>query len=299
MRTFINAGLVLLLSCGLLCAQADLRKRSYMQRGVVRHHVDSATVLANDPRPLSQAITAVSEEYGWVVHFEEPPYQSNLELVDDTAPQWRAAHPNVKGVRIAAGGAFHTEYPEKPNLATSAAEEERVLKKIVMDCNQSGNPGKYGLRRLPDDSFLIAGTSVKDDTGADVPVSAILDTPISFPGETRSVAQTITLITRELSEATGIRVLMGTMPINLFFQSQVAIGGENVPARSLLQQALAGTKRQLHWVLYYDPDRPSYGLNVLFAQLVGYDSSGNRTTTPIDRLPDKQTPKRPAASKNL
>jgi hypothetical protein len=258
-----------------------------MERGVVHHRADAATVIANDPRPLSQAIRAVSEEYGWVVHFEEPPYQSDLELIDDTALQWRAGHPSKKGVRIAAGGAFQSDYPEKPNLATSPAEEERVLNKIVSDYNRSGNPGEYEVRRLGDGSFSIVGTQVKDPTGTNVPVPAILDTPLSIPTGTRSVWQTITLIARNLSEKSGVRVNRGPMPTNLLFQSQVTLGGENVPARTLLLQAFAATKRELVWVLYYDANQPSYGLSAWIAQLAQYDSSGKRTTIPVDQAVDK------------
>ena len=71
----------------------------FMRRAMVEHHAGSATVVANDPRPLFQAITAVREEYGWVVDYEEPPYFSKYDLVDTTDPAWRAAGGQGRFVR--------------------------------------------------------------------------------------------------------------------------------------------------------------------------------------------------------
>ena len=50
------------------------------------HYLPNAAVVsANDPRPLAQAVKALSEEYAWVIDFEDPPYYGDSDLVDDTA----------------------------------------------------------------------------------------------------------------------------------------------------------------------------------------------------------------------
>jgi hypothetical protein len=80
----------------LLLAQTSA-KPSFIDAGVVQHHGAAGTLISNDPRPLMQAIEAISQEYGWTVDFEDPPYRSHFDLVDDTDSAWRANYPNAKG----------------------------------------------------------------------------------------------------------------------------------------------------------------------------------------------------------
>ena len=71
------AGLVL---CGTLCAQQVPPRPEFMLHGIVQHNGTSATVIASSPRPLYQAILAVSFEYGWVVDFRGSPVHEQLRL---------------------------------------------------------------------------------------------------------------------------------------------------------------------------------------------------------------------------
>jgi hypothetical protein len=99
------------------------RHSRYMETAEVRHLAGSITVTANDARPLAQAVTALSEEFGWAIDFEDPAYYSKYDLVDDTAPQWRDAHPIARGVTVIAGGTFQTQFPETPG--PQAARQRR------------------------------------------------------------------------------------------------------------------------------------------------------------------------------
>jgi hypothetical protein len=255
-----------------------------MDYAVVQHHGAFVTVLASEPRPLRQAITAVREEYGWTIDFEDPPYYSNYDLVDDTAPEWRATHPGAKGVKRVAGGSFQTDYPERANTATSFPEEEKVLNKIVSAYNLSGNPGKFTVRKEGEGRYAIIGEYIKDDVGQDQRVSSILDTPISMPNDTRSASEAVDFILKELSVKRGIKIFYSRFGNNLLGQTQVTIGGENVPARNLLLQALASTKRPLVMELLFDPDSSAYFTNLSVATLAIYDTSGRKISVPIDRL---------------
>src|SRR5256885_12438357 len=129
-------------------AQNDIQARHsrYMERAEVRRLTDSISVTANDARPLAQTVTALSEEFAWVIDFEDPPYYSKYDLVDDTASQWRAAHPSAKGVTVIAGDTFQTQFPESPNATSSLPGEEHILDKVVSDYNASTNPGRFSVR---------------------------------------------------------------------------------------------------------------------------------------------------------
>src|SRR5260221_1899134 len=154
------------------------RRSRYMENAEVRHLADSITVTANDARPLAQAVTALSEEFGWAIDFEDPAYYSKYDLVDDTAPQWRDAHPIARGVTVIAGGTFQTQFPETSGTGGSPAEEEHILDTVVSDYNASTNPGRFSVRNEGDGRFAVVGTYVKDENGQDQAVSPILDTPI-------------------------------------------------------------------------------------------------------------------------
>src|SRR5262245_26422451 len=115
------------------------RHSRYTDRADVRHVGNATTVIANSPRPLAQALTALSEEFAWTINFEDPPYYSKYDLVDDTAPEWRAAHPTAKGVTVVGGDTFQTQFPENPDAGASAAQEEHILDRVVSDYNESSN----------------------------------------------------------------------------------------------------------------------------------------------------------------
>ena len=253
------------------------RHSRYMENAEVRHLADSITVATNDARPLAQAVTALSEEFGWAIDFEDPPYYSKYDLVDDTAPQWRAAHPNTKGVTVIAGDTFQTQFLKSPDTGTSQAEAERILDGVVSDYNASANPGRFTFPNEGDGRFAIVGTRVKDDNGRDRAVTPILDTPISIQAETRDACTTIEIILNALTLKSQIKVAPFMVPQNALAQSQVKVGGQNIPARVLLLQTLSATKMKLYWRLYYDHDVKMYGFSLLPLMKANYDASGNRT----------------------
>jgi len=122
-----------------------------------------------------QAVEAISQEYGWIVDFEDPLYQSHFDLVDATDPEWRASHPNEKGATRVSGGLFQSSFPE-PSSIPSGNAEEQVLQKLVADYNSSGNPGKFSVRKEADGRYALVGVSRKDETGKDETVNPLLDT---------------------------------------------------------------------------------------------------------------------------
>jgi hypothetical protein len=78
-----------------------------MSHGTVERQGGFAKVLVNDPRPLLPAADALQDEYGWrgwLLDYEDPPYPGRIDLVDATAAEWRASHPNHKGVTVPSGG---------------------------------------------------------------------------------------------------------------------------------------------------------------------------------------------------
>jgi hypothetical protein len=260
--------------------QSDIQARHsrYMDRAEVRHLADSVAVTANDARPLAQAVTALSEEFGWAIDFEDPPYYSKYDLVDDTDAKWRAAHATANGVTVIAGDTFQSEFPGNPDAASAPAEEEHILDRVVSGYNASANPGRFTVRNEGDGRFGMAGTHVKDDNGRDQAVTPILDTPVTVPTETRNARATVDAILNALTLKSQVKVGLFMVPQNAMAQAQVTVGGQDVPARELLLQTLSAAKLNLYWRLYYDHDVKSYGFSLLPLMKATYDASGKRTT---------------------
>jgi len=237
-----------------------------------------------------QAIITISQEYGWTVDFEDPPYRSHLDLVDDTDPVWRANHPNAKGVTRVSGGLFQSNFDE-PSTISSGNAEEQVLQKLVSDYNSSANPGKFVVRKETEGRYAVIGASRRDDTGKDETVDALLDAAISIPVQQRTATATLQLIVDTLSAKTGVRVYLGTIGLSSdpLQGVELAIGGSNVPARTLLLQALdgAGNSRSSRgifvWNLLFDADRNAYYLRPYTATKVETDADGRQVVRLLKR----------------
>lgn len=272
----------------LLLAQSA-KKPSFMDAGVIQHHETTGTLTANHPRPLIQAIEAISQEYAWTVDFEDPPYRSHFDLVDDTDPGWRAKHPNAKGVTRVSGGFFQSDFPE-PSMVSSEDAEEQVLQKLVSDYNASGNPGKFVVRKEAEGRYAVIGTSRRDDAGRDEAVDVLLDTPISIPVQQRSARATLQLVVDTLSATSGVKVYLGTVGLSSdpLQDVELTIGGSNIPARTLLLQALDGVsvwtpphggqffRGILVWNLLFDADRYDYRLGLSAATRIETDANGRK-----------------------
>ncbi len=255
----------------------------FFDHAVLQHGGPAATVTANFPVPLIQAISAIREEYGWRIDWEEAPCYSRFDVVDDTGPKWRAAHPDAKGVTRRAGGLFASTFPEPAGAST--AGESDALAKVIGDYNSTDNPGKYSLRLGADGQFAVVGTRVRDETGALREVRPLLDTPLTIEKKARSAYDTVSAILLALSWAAGKNVIVMSVPNNLFRDAEVTVGGNKVAARRLLREALDSTHRPLLYNFGFDPDYNSgtYILNVLVAVKAEDGELGGRRLVPIDR----------------
>jgi hypothetical protein len=271
-----------------LLAQAPA-SLSHMDAGVISHEATAGTLTANNPRPLMSAITAINEEYGWTVDFEDPPYRSNFDLIDDTAPQWRAEHPNAKGVTRVSGGLFKSSFPEPSTISDNA--EEQVLQKLVSDYNATGNPGRFAIRKEEEGRFAVVGVARKDVTGKDEPVEVLLDTPMSMPEQRRTAKATLQAIVDALSAKTGVKVYLGTIGLSSdpLHDLELEIGGTNVPARTLLLQVINQASNSqyfrgiLIWRLLFNADDNAYALRLKPATIRDRDATGRPVVRFLER----------------
>ena len=266
-------------------AQESPPKKQYSEAVIEHKTTGSAVVKVIAPRPLHDVISALNDEYGWAINYEDAPYDSDFELIDSTDSKWRASHPNAPGFRIPAGGFFQCEYEEGTMLTTSAGKEE-VLRRIISEYNRSGNPGKFIVRAGEDGRLSVIGTKVRGANTNDREIVPILDTLISIPTEQRSADETVEIILKALSEKSGMKVENFGIADNLLIQTKTIVGGENISARNLLLKTLNATKRTYIWSLLYDANSDTfYALNTRIAARVERKKDGTKSLQPIDRLP--------------
>ncbi len=264
-------------------AQSNVQNLQPMEHGSIQHHGSSAVVFDRSPRPLLHAVRAVAEEYGWIVDFEDPPYYSKVDLLDDTDADWRAANPNSPGATRVAGGEFRSEFPELSRL--TGGTEQTVLQKVVDDYNATKNPGRFELIKNSDGTFVVVGVQVADELGNGETTKPILDTQITLPSQTRSGWDTLSAILQAIHAATGKKVAYVGISNNLFINSKMTVGGTDVAARSLLASTVSqlGTPFVLFWNLLYDHDTDMYLLNIEPAFIVQDNLFGTSKRAPLLR----------------
>ncbi|SRR6266498_1579270 len=261
-------------------AQQVQPRKKYMDEGLVEHKPNSATLKVNDPRPLNQAISTLNEEYGWTIDYEDPPYMSDVELIDITDPKRRAANPNDR-VTIPAGDGFQFDYDED-QLIAQPEREVALLHTMVAAYNRSGNPGRFVVREEEKGRYTIIGSIIKNHAGQDQDISPVLDTQISIPVENRVAIDTLQLILKELSAKSNTKVAIGSVPANLLFNTRVTVGGANASARSLILRTFNATGRPLTYSLFYFEDTQRYLLRATVAVRAHRDTYGRKTLIPLD-----------------
>lgn len=277
-----SSGLAVLFLLAVLASAQSTTRPKYLDRAMIQHADSTATVTANYPTPLFQAVDGIRQEYGWQVNWEEAPCYSHFDVVDDTSPRWRAAHPDAQGVTRKAGGFFVSTFPEPKT--EEGGTKEVTLRKVVEDYNATGNPGKYDLRAGPGEQFTVVGAEIRDDSGRLQKVTPVLDTPISVNAQKRSATDTLEAILQALSSASGKRVILMSLPNNLFRDTQVIVGGHDVTARELLHALFHDMPRSLQYDLGFDPDHSSvYILNISVTAKAELDRDGGRLLVPVDR----------------
>jgi hypothetical protein len=202
---------------------------------------------ANSPRPLLQILEAFSQKFGWVVSYEDPQF---------TAPQDLVRGQGDNSLQLPSGHDFAVD------VATNAPDEEKTLGAVIAAYNQSKNPGRFELRKLPSEGFSIAGTAAYDDKGKISAQQAPFDIPITLPSQARKLGETVNAILQEVSTRSHTQFTLAVAPNSLLENTNVTIGGNAVQARELLRQSLSAEKVKMYWRLIFDPTSKGYFLDI-------------------------------------
>jgi hypothetical protein len=245
----------------LLCYLAKMThgQAPYSKQATISETGGRIRLVANDSRPLTQALDALQQKYGWRINYEDPQYRSKLDLVDAKDLQDKSSSSN--GRRVPAGGNLVVEFGagSTPN---AAPDEKKTLQMLVDFYNRSSNPGRFELRGDGSEQlFDVVGTAAHDDQGHVSPQQALLDLPITIDVQERTVNDTLDLICQKIADKSHIQFTLGVHPLGLD-RVHVNVGGKDLSARSYLLRTIESTNRKLYWRLLFDPDSGSYYLNL-------------------------------------
>jgi hypothetical protein len=238
-------------------------QQSYSKQATISETDGKIRLVANDSRPLAQALDALQQKYGWPVNYEDPQYTSKLDLVDAKSLQDKSSYPNGQH-RVPSGGSFTAELGAVP--PHGLPDEAKALQELIDSYNRSSNPGRFELRvDRTEQAFDVVGTAAHDTHGRVPQQPVLLDLPITIDTQERTFSDTVDLICQKLAEKTHVTITFGVHPLGLD-RVHVTVGGKDLAGRSLLRHVIGATGRKLCWRLLFDPDSGGYFLNLQLAK---------------------------------
>jgi len=215
----------------------------------------------HDGRPVAEAIRMLEARYGWIITYEDPPYAYAGDIADVTEQVSRDSYKYPKGggsrVLVPKGGELDFSVPSQTGLPSDPV---LVVQQLLMTSTQ------YGRFRLEKDHTMIhvIPTAMRSISGKWVPTKPALDTLITLPAKERSGMQTLEAVCAAISNASRMRVVVGTVPLNLFMQYKDHQGAASQEARQVLVQLFErmSSGKNLSWRLLYGPGTKRYVLNI-------------------------------------
>jgi hypothetical protein len=250
-------------------SQTTRESRSYLKQAAISETAGTVHIVANSPRPLAQTLDALQQKYGWVVDYEDPQFNSKLDLVEAEDAANRASASKLP-MRVPGGGQFSVDFP------ATTTEEDKILQIVVDAYNGSNNPGRFELRRSKQGAFSVVGMAAHDQRGQLSKQPVVFDLPITLANRKRTASATVKLICQKIAEHYHIAVTIGVTPRSLLEQD-VTVGGTKVSARELLLQTLASNRHNFYWRLLFDPNSKGYYLDI---HLSDHFKSGQRLSPP-------------------
>lgn len=200
---------------------------------------------------------------GWPVAFEEGPLISASDLVGRTAPNGRA-------ILVRKVVPFYVEVPGNDLDAKDNHARMAVLNRILSSYSSLGNSDTYVVHS--------SGLYLRITPGRG---TAVLDTAISFPEQKfADLQQLLQFVLNEVAQVSGVSMVLGNTPTNLFRHSPVVEVASNEPAREVIARAFAEINGPrlveglspvaLPWTVTYDPTNNQYWFDVNAITLTSY-----------------------------
>lgn len=253
---------LLLLLCSITLALLVVTTTSVTGNDSQKPH--SVSLSAKDARPVAYAAKMLEQTYGWIITYEDPIYVHESELADVTETVRRDLDKYKPGqapkVLVPKGGELSFKFDVDP-VTEKPADSALVVQQLLDAYALTGHPGVFRLDKDGERIHIIAG-AYKDKDGIFRPQQSVLDARITVAAQQRNGFQLLDAFCSAVTQASGTRVVLSTIPTNLFARYKTESGAKDQEARDFLAHELDLISANLSWQLFYDPTSKSYFLNI-------------------------------------
>jgi len=179
-----------------------------LPHGLLAQEIASIKVTGNDAvmtvdstRPMIAIANALAKKYGVLISAEEPTSISALDMEDMDRAFPNAPH--KKNYPVPRRRQFEVHFQVGSN-GQLGGDVYRVLQEAVRIANEQ-MPFAYRLD-VDEEFFTFVPTKTRDATGSIVDATPLLDRKVTIPAGKRSIRDSVELMTKSLSEQTGLHV---------------------------------------------------------------------------------------------
>ena len=216
-------------------------------------------------RPLAAIALELERRHGWIVTYEDPPYEFEGDVDDVTGIVRRDfSRPNLK-VLVPRAKSFTFEYGNGREEVNAA----RVLPTLLEEYHRTfSTVSTFRLLQTGDVFHVVPQASAGRD-GNPVNRRAALNTRISIEDSERNGLDLLQEIAKAVSRGSETPIELGTIPVNLFVGTRIRGGARDEVARSVLLRTLSATGVRLSWRLLCQPGLRQCALNVHAVKVTG------------------------------
>jgi hypothetical protein len=255
----------------------------------------ASTISVNTFRPLAAVADQLQQLSQIPINYEDvrcdfPGDQTTVQGAYTAAQQALASQNGVVGplVDIAPRGG-----PLSATIAVNASRQlpnapavASALNSFLSSYSGSTLPGAFSMEAY-NGAFFLAPTSIRNQTGTTVLAPAVLSTPITLSVNQGVAFQVLDQILAQVSQTSGFKIGVGTVPVNALAMARVTINAVQEPANHILMwllnsllnhgQVLPASSPSLAYRVLYDPKLKYYMFNIVEVG-VGFST---RTLPPV------------------
>ena len=222
-------------------------------------------------RLLEDTLQRLSQEYGWLIDFEEHVYTDD-QMVDVTAASWRRDHPKERG---AFDPRFETAEFILSNEVLAEGATERALQALLVQYNAKFPKQRYLSQQLGKNRYVVYG--VRDGDSPEALNPAILVPPALNP---LSGSQELNRVVSTCSSQNKFPIVIATVPANGLATHTIAPAAEKLTCRQAIDRVVVTVNPNLVYRLAYGSgDRQLY-LNIVSADKYQTTPDGQRVLRP-------------------